>query len=61
MRLPLYYIINIIIFTEITVTTTQLTRVLARLIGGGIAYVATSYDRARLGRYQSGNSIFVLL
>jgi hypothetical protein len=31
-----YYIINIIIFTEITVTTTQLTRVLARLIGGGI-------------------------
>ena len=30
------YIINIIIFTEITVTTPQVTRVLARLIGGGI-------------------------
>jgi len=31
-----YYIINII-FTEITVTSTQLTRALARLITGGIS------------------------
>ncbi len=30
------YIINIIIFIEITVTTTQVTRVLTRLIRGGI-------------------------
>ena len=32
-----YYSIKIINFTEITVTTTRLTRVLARLIGGGIS------------------------
>jgi hypothetical protein len=36
-RLLLYYSINIISFTEITVTTTQLTRVLDGLFGGGIS------------------------
>jgi hypothetical protein len=48
-------------FTEITVTATQLTRVLARLIRGGISHVATSYDKARRGHHKSSNSIFVLL
>jgi hypothetical protein len=43
-------------FTRITVTTTQLTRILDRLIRGGISHAATSHDIARPNRYKTNNS-----
>jgi hypothetical protein len=47
---------DLINFTKITITTTQLTRILDRLIREVSAYVTTSYEMVRSSRHQTDNS-----
>ena len=47
-------------FTEITITTPPLTRILDRLIKGGTAYVAMAYNIARSGRHNTKNNLLAL-